>query len=189
MAAKPLVILLSIRQGHKRIVGLVVPQPSPSSVVSSIVDNRDGTFSITGGGAIAITGVKGAAQTATITGGGAITMSGTKGGRALISVTGGGAVAVLGAKGGQLIGTVTGGGAITVSFRKNAEVTLNITGGGVITIASADPAVPISEIVIEVDEGGAGPVEKRRGQTPFDDWTIQMDDESITELYLLRRPR
>lgn len=50
----------------------------------------------------------------------------------------------------------------------------------------------VSEAYIEIpvapqDEGGRGP--KRGRKTPFDDWTITMDDESILELYLLGKTR
>jgi len=38
------------------------------------------------------------------------------------------------------------------------------------------------------DQGG-GSKKGRNAQTPFDDWTIMLDDEAIVELYLLMKGR
>ena len=113
-----------------------------------------------------------------------------KGAKVTVSVTGGGVVQLLAAKGGQVASSITGGGRMTLTFITGRESVLHITGGGVVTITAAGPQAPQTVIEIEFDEGGAGPVAKRRrGQTEFDEWTLAMDDERIVELYALRKSR
>ena len=48
----------------------------------------------------------------------------------------------------------------------------------------------VAVVVLPPAPDGAGPVAKRRDSiTPFDDWTLMMDDEAVLELYVLRKTR
>lgn len=182
MAAKPLLVTLSIREGlHKPSIihGL-------SDVPAYPLDNRDGTFTVTGGGIVIPNAVKGGQVSMIVTGGGVVALTGQKGARATISVTGGGVVQLLVSKGGKVVQPITGGGRVTLQWTTGREYVLSITGGGVVTIAAGITGIQ-TILEIEFDEGGVG--RRRPQQDRLDDWTLTMDDEAIIELYALRKTR
>jgi hypothetical protein len=171
---KPLLIRLSIKEGHRKATGFLIPVQHPAT----ILDSREGVFTVTGGGVIIATAQKGASVAPAVTGGGVIVVNGLKTGLAAVTVTGGGVISIAGQKGAQVVATVTGGGVTLIDFSKGAAVyDLVVTGGGVVTI---EASAPDQESVIEIvfDEGGRAPDD-------FLDYDLADDDDAVMDLYAL----
>jgi hypothetical protein len=205
MAAKPLLIRLSIGQGQSK------PAIIHSLLTPKIEGNRDASISITGGGVVVAVDQKGAQVVPAVTGGGVVNVIGRKGATAAVTLTGGGDILLTSTKnaklnvsltGGGIVliqstdsrmtsQQITGGGDVTIQTSGDHSASISITGGGVVTVSAAQPEAVIVVQFDMMEEGsGVGPSAKRRqGQTPFDDWTRVTDDEMVLEYYLLRKTR
>ncbi len=110
----------------------------------SVIDNRNASLIVVGGGVISVAETTARKAIAVITGGGVegITFRGGHGTSAVL--TGGGTAAVVGRKGALSLTGLTGGGVVTLALRKGTPVTLMLTGGGVYTIKSAKESFTVT---------------------------------------------
>lgn len=114
-----------------------------------------GSSSVSGGGATAATGAKGATASSSSSGGGAAAATGAKAGAGVSTVAGGGAATTVGAKdtydkSGS--SSVSGGGSVTSSAAKGAAGASSATGGGASSSSGAKGAAGVSD----VSGGGTG---------------------------------
>jgi hypothetical protein len=99
--------------------------------------SASGSAVVSGGGALTVTGRKGAQRAVAVSGGGLVTVTTSPAGRSAATVSGGGNLTVTGRKAGASAATISGGGTLTVTDRKGARSAAITSGGGTVAVTAS----------------------------------------------------
>jgi hypothetical protein len=121
------------------------------------------------------------AGTASISGGGALTVTGKKAARATSTLSGNGSLTVIGKKAARGTATTAGGGTVAATDHKNALSTVTVTGGGTLT-ATGTATVTTPPVVVTVTETGGNIilVPPKRKHVPYPLEIIRFGSTSLS---------